>query len=471
MVPRLRSHEGSRERGDGTTLKGERTFARRTLPRLHSGMPSDPRIDADQRDLAAAGYRQELDRTLGRFSSFAAGFSYISILTGMFQNFHLGFKEGGPAFFWTWPAMFVGQFAVALCFAELAAHYPLCGGVYQWSRHVGSRAVGWLAGWVYLASLVVTLAAVALALQTTLPQISPAFQVIGEVSDGSQAVHQARLLQPDMILLDIGLPTLNGIEAARQIRKVSPASKILFVTENRSADIVGEALNTGATGYVVKSDAARELLSAIKAVLESKRFVSDSLAGYGLNDPPDPGACGCVDLRHEVGFYSEDRYLLDHVTRFVATALKAGNAAIVAATATHREKLLLELQANSFDMVSAIEEGRYIALDATDTLSMFMVNGMPDPVRFLELLGDLIVTASGAAKAANPRVSVFGECVHLLWAQDNPEAAVQMEKLGNKLTQIHAIDILCGYSLSNEVPMNDEIFQQICAEHSAIHSF
>src|SRR5260370_3433524 len=119
-------------------------------------MPSELMLppDIDQHDLADSGYKQELDRTLGRFSSFAAGFSYISILTGMFQNFHLGFSAGGPAFFWTWPLMFVGQFMVALCFAELAAHYPLCGGVYQWSRHVGSRGVGWLAGWVYLASLV-----------------------------------------------------------------------------------------------------------------------------------------------------------------------------------------------------------------------------------------------------------------------------------------------------------------------------
>jgi urea carboxylase system permease len=153
--------------------------------------PGDGAFDLDRRDLAAAGYKQELDRTLGRFSSFAAGFSYISILTGMFQNFHLGFQAGGPAFFWTWPLMFLGQLMVALCFAELAAQYPLCGGVYQWSRHVGSRAVGWMAGWVYVASLVITLAAVALALQVTLPQISPVFQVIGDSADKADAARNA----------------------------------------------------------------------------------------------------------------------------------------------------------------------------------------------------------------------------------------------------------------------------------------
>jgi urea carboxylase system permease len=122
---------------------------------------------------AGFGYRQELERSLASFASFAAGFSYLSILTGMFQVFHVGYRAGGPAFFWTWPAVFAGQLLVALCFAELAAHYPLAGSVYQWSKYTGSMAVGWMTGWVYLASYVVSLAAVVLALQTTLPQIAP----------------------------------------------------------------------------------------------------------------------------------------------------------------------------------------------------------------------------------------------------------------------------------------------------------
>jgi DNA-binding NarL/FixJ family response regulator len=107
-------------------------------------------------------------------------------------------------------------------------------------------------------------------------------QVIGEASDGLEAVQRAQELRPDLILLDIGLPTLNGIEAARRIREVSPASKILFVSENRSAGIAEEALSTGAGGYVLKSDAAGELLPATKAVLEGKRLISASLAGRFL---------------------------------------------------------------------------------------------------------------------------------------------------------------------------------------------
>jgi amino acid transporter len=124
---------------------------------------------SDEEGPARFGYKQELERTLPSFASFAAGFSYLSILTGMFQTFHQGFGPGGPAFFWTWPIVFGGQFLVALCFAELAAHYPLAGSVYQWSKYSGSWALGWLTGWVYLASYIVSIAAVVLALQMTLP--------------------------------------------------------------------------------------------------------------------------------------------------------------------------------------------------------------------------------------------------------------------------------------------------------------
>jgi DNA-binding NarL/FixJ family response regulator len=113
-------------------------------------------------------------------------------------------------------------------------------------------------------------------------QKQPELQVIGEVSDGLEAVQKAQELQPDLILLDIGLPSLNGLEVARRIGKVSPASRILFVSENRSADIAEEALSTGASGYVVKSDAGSELLPAVKAVLEGRRFISASLASHFL---------------------------------------------------------------------------------------------------------------------------------------------------------------------------------------------
>lgn len=97
-------------------------------------------------------------------------------------------------------------------------------------------------------------------------QKRPELEIVGEVADGLEAVQQAGELHPDVILLDIGLPTLNGIEAARRLRRTSPEVKILFVTQESSADVVEEALSTGAQGYVVKTNAS-DLLSAMNAVL------------------------------------------------------------------------------------------------------------------------------------------------------------------------------------------------------------
>jgi DNA-binding NarL/FixJ family response regulator len=115
----------------------------------------------------------------------------------------------------------------------------------------------------------------------------PKFEIIGELSDGLEAVHKAQELQPDLIVLDIGLPKLNGIEAARQIRKVAPESKIIFLTENNSPDIAAEALGTGPSGYVVKSNAGSELLAAVEAVLRGEQFTSARLACRDLTDTTD----------------------------------------------------------------------------------------------------------------------------------------------------------------------------------------
>ena len=114
---------------------------------------------------------------------------------------------------------------------------------------------------------------------TSLLGEQPGLQVICEVGDGLQAVERARELNPDLILLDIGLPGLSGIEAARQILRTIPQSRIIFLTQETSAEVVHAALNLGACGYVVKSKAGSDLLAAIEAVLKGGRFVSSGLDG------------------------------------------------------------------------------------------------------------------------------------------------------------------------------------------------
>ena len=169
-----------------------------------------------------------LNRTLGSFSAFAAGFSYISILTGVFQMFYMGYGAGGPAFFWTWPAVFLGQSTVALCFAELAAQYPLSGGIYQWSRRTGGRAVGWMAGWVYLCGSIISLAAVALAPQATLPQISPAFQLVGDPSEKVDTARNAVILGCVLIVATTAINTA-GVRLMARINNVGVIAELVGV--------------------------------------------------------------------------------------------------------------------------------------------------------------------------------------------------------------------------------------------------
>jgi len=142
---------------------------------------------ADSGDLDALGYRQELHRSLGPFASFCSGFSFVSILTTVFELFALGYGFGGPAFFWTWPLVFAGQFAVCLVFAELAARYPIAGAIYQWSRRVSTDPLGWFAGWLMLLGYIVSVAAIAIALQAVLPPVWSGFQLYG--TDTSPTSH------------------------------------------------------------------------------------------------------------------------------------------------------------------------------------------------------------------------------------------------------------------------------------------
>ena len=118
---------------------------------------------------------------------------------------------------------------------------------------------------------------------------------------------------------------------------------------------------------------------------------------------------------------------------------------------------------------SAIQQGTYISLDAANTPSTIMVNGLPDPARFFECINGLIETASKAAKAEHPRVAFCGEGVGLLWAEGKTDAAIRIEQLWNDLAKMHEVDILCAYPLRS-FDGEEDAFRSICAEHSAVYS-
>jgi len=300
----------------------------------------------------------------------------------------------------------------------------------------------------------------------------PEFQILDEVTDGLEAVQKAEELQPDLIMLDIGLPSLNGIDAARRIRKLFPQGKIVFVSQESSADVVKEALALGALGYVVKAHAGSELLPAVETVLQGRQFVSSGISGHSFvpvpdsetlrpNQPFPPLALGTMEIthNHEVEFYSDDAAFVLGFIRVIEAALKSGNPVIVVATESHRKSLLQSLRENGVDIVAAVDEGRYVSLDVADTLSTFMVNGLPDPARFRTVVDNLVVAAARASRRDSPRVAVCGECAAALWEQGNADAAVEVELLCDEIARRCDIDVLCGFVLNS---FQREQESQIC---------
>ena len=295
----------------------------------------------------------------------------------------------------------------------------------------------------------------------------PELRVVCEALDGAEAVHKSAELKPDLILLDISIPKMNGIEAAREIRKLSPRSKIVFVSLDNSPLVVKVALSTGAQGYVYKARAQSELLTAIAAVLRGERFITGMLKGCRFRDTSGSRA----PYLHEVQFYSDEAILLDRFAGFAARALQAKDVAIVIATDRHLDALVPKLSAQNLDMDAAIQEGRYVPFQVEKMLSSFMVNGMPDSSRFEEVASGLIEAAAKEGTTEHPRVATCEECAPLLWTQGKAEAAIRLEQLWGQIAITHEVDILCAYDLNSFLRDEDRhVFRNICAEHSVVYS-
>src|SRR5713226_1424013 len=149
------------------------------------------------------------------------------------------------------------------------------------------------------------------------------------------------------------------------------------------------------------------------------------------------------ESEHFVQFYESDVFLLDSLSGFIGTGLSAGDACVVIATKAHRERLEERLKADGLDPIAAQARGQYISQDAAETLSKFMVDGLPDAGRFFEVIGDMITQAA----EGRLRVRAFGEMVALLWEEGNQAGAVLLEELWNELARTHAFSLFCAYPM------------------------
>jgi PAS domain S-box-containing protein len=172
---------------------------------------------------------------------------------------------------------------------------------------------------------------------------------------------------------------------------------------------------------------------------------------------------------HTVQFYGDDGVLLHELESYIGTALAGGNSAIIIATPGHIDGLAQKLKRQGINLAKAQAEGRYVAWDATEVLSTFMVDGLPDRERFSETIGGIIARASGASRDENRRVVAFGEMVALLWAEGRTEAAIQLEKLWNELARTYSFSLHCAYPMQGfcREELADSLLK-ICGEHTRV---
>jgi CheY-like chemotaxis protein len=311
-------------------------------------------------------------------------------------------------------------------------------------------------------------------------RINRQIKVITEVGDGLQAVEKARELQPDLVLTDIGLPGLNGIEAARRIKLLCPRSKLIFVTQECSVEMVREAFRVGASGYVVKTDVGRELLAALDAVVAGKHFVGNRFADQDLTGtadgkipdskietgPPKPISRSL----HEVCFYSDQSSFIETLVQFLGPALKAGDATVVIVTKSKRAALVHRLQEMGLDVPALIAAGQYVSLDPTQVLASFMVGDLPEPNRFEKVAHGIIQTAAKALEREHNRVVICGECASLLWSQGNAEGALKLEQLWNEIAESRPIHCLCPYPVASfEGAVGRDVQEQLHQEHTGVY--
>jgi len=297
---------------------------------------------------------------------------------------------------------------------------------------------------------------------------SSRWQIVGEAADGPDAIEKAANLRPDLILLDVGLPTVNGIEAARRILARDSNLKILFVSEHQSWEIAEVALCTGARGYICKSDSGRELSPAMDAIIDGGRFVAERFGGRVQKRADRAASNG---RRHEGLYYSNDVELLNRWASIAKDALNTDATFLLLATDSHRDTIRAMLQERGINVERAVRDGRFVSLTVDETLSKFMVGDRLDETRFWNSVTSVLLSAARASTADQPYVIACGECAPTLCTQGNGEAAIRLEQLWDEVTRTYRVDTYCAYSSDGcRCDDTDDVREQISAAHTATYA-
>ena len=290
--------------------------------------------------------------------------------------------------------------------------------------------------------------------------LADAFDVVAIAGNGHQALDLARRLRPAVVVLDIAMPDLDGFQTVKQLRRDGPETRVVFLTMHRDDELVAAAIHAGAHGYVVKSRAHLDLISAIDHALARRLFV-----------PSLTSLTTVAGGRHAVQFHANDSHFLDDVSRFVGTTLRSGGQIVLVTSEATRIGVEQRLQARQMNLAMLAERGQYVAQDSAHALLHVMNDGRPDKGRLAEMIEGLDGLRLAFQKGPRSRLTIFGDMSAVLCRDGNFEAALELERIWNELTRALPFFTVCSYPI--DCFEHSEARKQlpcVCDEHCAVTS-
>jgi DNA-binding NarL/FixJ family response regulator len=288
--------------------------------------------------------------------------------------------------------------------------------------------------------------------------LAAAVEVVAVAGGGRQALDLARHLRPEVIVLDVSMPDLDGFQTFEQLRHVAPDTRVVFLTMHKDDEIAASAINQGACGYVLKSRVHLDLIGAIDNAVAGRLFLPSltSLSGVAGN-------------QHAVQVHGDDRRFLDDVGQFVAATLRSGEPIVILADEATRVGLADCLQARQMNVLMLAAQGQYVALDSGLSLSQAMHDGEPDAERLAEIVHSLDRLRLAFPHGPRRRLTIWGDLSASLCRSGRVAAALELERIWHDLTRSLPFFTVCSYSTHCFEPAAARHqLANVCARHSAV---
>ena len=295
-------------------------------------------------------------------------------------------------------------------------------------------------------------------LKTVSRHLAAAFDIVAVAVDGREALDLARRLRPDVVVLDVSMPNLNGFQTLEQLRRDGLETRIVFLTMHSDDEFVAAAIKAGAHGYVLKSRIHLDLISAIDHALAGRLFA-----------PSLTSLSAVAGGRHTVQFHTNDGHFLDEVSRLVGATLLSGEQVVIVTSEATRVAVAQRLEARQMNLAMLAERGQYVAQDSALALSHVMREGRPDRDRVAEMIDGLGQLRLAAPNRPRGPLTIYGDMSASLCRNGDFEAAVELERMWDELTRALPFFTICGYPIDcfeNSEALN--LLSNVCAAHSAV---